>query len=166
MERFKLEKEEKAKMYKKRKVHIVLSQSYSVYLFGIIIAIILDFIYPIEFVNKTLAYIGIFLLVIGTMLTYWAQGSASKSKKDMIEKKCSRNFATGPYKFSRRPTQIGLTLATLGFGLVSGSFFVILATIFAYFITRFIFLPHQERILMEQYGDAYCDYHKKVKSIL
>lgn len=166
MERFKLEKEEKAEMYKKRKVHIVLSQSYSVYLFGIIIAVVLDFIYPIKFDNQILVYTGIILLVLGTVITYWAQESASQSKKDMMERKCPRNFTTGPYKFSRRPTQIGLTLATLGFGLVSGSFFVVLATIFAYFITRFIFLPHQEKILMEQYGDAYCDYREKVKSLL
>lgn len=161
-----LKDEEKKEMYKKRKVHIVLSQSYSVYLFAIVIAVVLDFVYPISFSNQAYIYIGFLFLALGSILAYWAQSSTSKSKREMMERKCPRNFATGPYKFSRRPTQIGLTLATLGFGLMSGLFFVVFATVFSYFITRFVFLRYEEKILMEQYGDAYCDYKEKIKSIL
>lgn len=166
MNRFKLEKEEKQKLYKDKKVHIVLSQSYSVYLFSIMIAIVLDFFYPINFVNDYFIYLGFIFLFSGSLLVYWAQSSASKSKREMMEKKCPRNFRVGPYKFSRRPTQLGLTISTFGFGLISGSFFVIMATVLSYFITRYIFLPYQEKILMDRYGDEYCEYKKKVKSIL
>lgn len=166
MNNHKLKNQEKKELYEKEKVHIVLSQSYSVYLFAIIIAVVLDFIYPISFSTPFFIQIGFGLLAFGSIVTYWAQNSAEKSKREMMERKCSRNFATGPYKYSRRPTQIGLTLATLGFGLVSESFFVILATVVAYFITRFIFLPYQEKILMEKYGQSYCDYREKVKSLI
>ena len=164
METVKLTKEEKVKIGKDKKVHIVLSQSYSVYLFGILIAVVLDFMYPIGFGNDNLIIIGFIFMILGSVLVYWAQNSASKSKKEMMERKCPRNFASGPYKFSRRPTQLGLTIATLGFGLISESFFVVLAVIFAYFITRFVFLRYQEKILMERYGDEYCNYKEKVKT--
>ncbi len=164
MEIVKLTKEEKVKMGKTRKVHVILSQSYAVYLFAILIAVILDFIYPIKFGNDKLIAIGFIFMTLGSILVYWAQNSASKSKKDMMERKCPRNFSAGPYKFSRRPTQLGLTMATLGFGLISESFFVVCAVVFSYFITRFVFLKYQEKILMERYGDAYCDYKEKVKT--
>lgn len=166
MTRQKLSKEEKQKKYKERKVHIILSQSYSVYLFAVIVAVVLDVIYPISFGNKFFVYIGFVFMLLGTLLAYWAQSSSSKSKREMMEKKCPRNFSAGPYKFSRRPTQLGLTLATLGFGLISESFFVVMAVIFSYFITRFVFLRYQEKILMEIYGDAYCDYKEKVNNIV
>lgn len=161
-----LSKEEKVQIYSKKRVHVVLSNSYTVYLFSIMIAVILDFFYPIHFLNNRYINIGFVFMMLGSILVYWAQSSASRSKREMIEKKCERNFAVGPYKFSRRPTQLGLTFATLGFGLISESFFIIIAVIVSYFITRFIFLPRQERILMERYGDAYCDYRDKVKSII
>lgn len=166
MEKFTLKKEEKEELYNKSKLHIILSQSYSVYLFAIMIAVVIDFIYPISFSNKAFNYVGFSLLVLGSLLVHWAQNSSTKSKREMMERKCPRNFATGPYKLSRRPTQLGLTLATLGFALVSESFFVVFATVLSYFVTRFIFLKYQEKILIERYGDAYCDYRDKVQNVL
>lgn len=164
MTRPKLSKEEKKQMHKDRKVHLVLSQSYSVYLFGIIIAVALDYIYPIPFSNDGLVYIGFVFMFLGSILAYWAQATTSRSKREMLKKKCPRNFASGPYKFSRRPTQLGLTLTALGFAIISESFFVLLSVIFSYFITRFVFLKYQEKILIERYGDAYCDYKEKVNT--
>ena len=59
---------------------------------------------------------------------------------------------------------VAIVAGILGFGLISESFFVVLAVIFAYFITRFVFLRYQEKILMERYGDEYCNYKEKVKT--
>ncbi len=77
-----------------------------------------------------------------------------------------RRFDTGPYKFSRNPTHIGLLFATLGFALVSGSVFTIVCIVIVFFITKLFFLKKEERLLEEEYGLSYCEYKDKVKGWL
>jgi protein-S-isoprenylcysteine O-methyltransferase Ste14 len=76
--------------------------------------------------------------------------------------KTERDFERGPYKYSRSPTHNGLTLMTLGLSLVINSFFTFLFMIAAALITRMIFLKEEEALLEKKYGEAYCEYKKKV----
>ncbi len=105
-------------------------------------------------------------MVLGTILIYWAQKTSSCLKEKIKDNNTHHTFARGPYKFSRNPTHMGLTFLTLGFGMLIGSFFVMMFTIVAFVLTKFIFLPKQEKILEEKYGQSYCEYKKKVKSWL
>lgn len=143
-------------------VHYVLSHSYMIYLGAIVFGVIFDFLIPLPFSSIFYLYGGFALMFLGTLLIYWAQETSSCSKKEMTEKGMKRNFAEGPYKYTRNPTHIGLSLLTLGFGLMAGSFFTVFFMVVAFLVTKFVFLRKEESLLEDKYGKIYCDYKKKV----
>jgi protein-S-isoprenylcysteine O-methyltransferase Ste14 len=146
-------------------VHFVLSHSYSVFLFAVVLGVIIDIVIPISaFTAVRYQYAGLGMIFLGSMLIYWAQSTTSATKKEMEEEGAVRDFARGPYKYSRNPTHIGLTVMTLGLGFLIQSLFSVVLIIIAALITKFIFVKQEEDILEEKYGQSYCDYKKKVRT--
>ena len=108
-------------------VHYVLSYSYATYLFAIIIGVVLDMIFHIKiFSGQAFQYIGFVIIILSSMLVYWAQTTSRKAKKEKKTNGGEFNFFKGPYKYTKNPTHIGLSLTALGFGFMIGSFFVVL----------------------------------------
>lgn len=143
-------------------IHSILSRSYSVYLFSIIVGVIMDTIIVFHFSFPYYSELGFFIMMIGTLIVYWAQHTSSSSKKESLKKNAPRNFAKGPYKYTRNPTHVGLMFMTLGFGVMIGSYFIVILTIFSFITSKFVFLPAEEALLVKKYGQDYIDYQKKV----
>lgn len=146
-------------------VHYILSHSYMLFFVAIIGGMIADHLFPILIISNKYTDYGFLLMLIGSIVIYWAQTTSSTSSKQ-LEETGIRRFDMGPYKFSRNPTHIGLGLMTLGFGLIMQSVFIIIFLVIVYTISKLVFLPAEERILCEKYGDAYCNYQKRVRTWL
>ncbi len=144
------------------RVHRVLSHSYSVYLVALIIGVVVDTFFKMRFSFDFYSEIGFLVIFIGTFLVYWAQNTSSASKKESINKNTPRDFARGPYKFTRNPTHAGLMFMMFGFGIVAGSFTIIILTLVAFTVSKLIFLPQEEKLLVAKYGAEYLAYQKKV----
>ena len=145
----------------KDKVHIILAHSYTVYFILLLLGLFLDFIFPFRiFKDFSSGFIGFLFIIAGTFFVYWAQKTSRNLNKENLTK---RSFAKGPYRFSRNPTHWGLSLLVLGFGIVSNAAFVVICTIVAFLITKFIFLHREEKILEKKYGGPYLEYKKSVK---
>ncbi len=152
--------------------HFILSHSYFVFLFAVVLGLIFDIWIPAQiFSSTTFQYIGILMLIIGPALIYWAQHTSSCSKKKMEEAsdqvaspKLERDFENGPYKYTRNPTHIGLGIMTLGLAFLLNSLFSVIFVVVASAVTKFIFLPKEEAVLEERYGEPYRDYKKKVNT--
>ena len=144
-------------------VHFVLSHSYFMFLGAVIFGIVFDMISGFRiFQSEIYSYGGIAMIILGSVLVYWAQSSSRHTHIEMKKKNTERNFEHGPYKYSRNPTHIGLTVMTLGLGFVLNSFFSIIFVITASVITKFIFLREEEALLEKRYGKPYLEYKKKV----
>ena len=147
-------------------VHNILSHSYTVFLLAVVFGLILDVFIPIYIFNDPIyQYIGLSMIVLGPAIIYWAQSTSNATKvgnRNLTE----RNFERGPYKYSRNPTHIGLSIMTIGLGFLLNSVFSILLVAVASLITKFIFLRKEEGLLEKRYGQAYLDYKKKVSSWL
>lgn len=145
-------------------VHFILSHSYIVFLIAIVLGVLSHMILAIElFTDPLFPYIGFAMIILGSALVYWSQATSNSSLLD-FQKTGVRNFARGPYKYSRNPTHIGLTIMTLGLALVLNSFFIALFMIIASLITKFIFLRQEEALLEKRYGQPYRDYKKQVST--
>lgn len=152
---------------KKGMVHVVLSHSYFMYLLAIVFGLILDKAFNTTYNSQTFAVIGFVTMILGSLLIYWAQHTTNCTKKELVSGvKSERDFARGPYKYSRNPTHIGLSLLTLGFGLLAGSVFVVILMVFTFILTKLVFLHQEEDILEKKYGQAYCEYKAKVRTWL
>jgi len=145
----------------KDKVHKVLASSYSVYFLLFLVGTYFNLFFNFKIFSSSLAVLmGLILLLFGTILVFWAQGTSRNLNKEEINKEA---FAHGPYSFTRSPTNFGLFFLVLGFGLIANSPSIILCSIISFFLAKFIFLRKEEKILAEKYGDAYLEYKKSVK---
>lgn len=143
------------------KLHMTLAHSYALYFFFFLLSVYLDFIFQVKiFQNEFAVPIGIAFLIWATFLIFWAQHTSRNLDKGNITKE---TFCRGPYCYTRSPTHWGLLLLLLGFGLISNAFFVVLFSVASFFISKFIFINAQEKILEEKYGAAYTEYKKAVR---
>ncbi len=146
----------------KHGAHIALAHSYSLYFFAFLFGIILDFIFPLDLLSTDWSfYFGIIFIISGPMIIFWAQNTSRNLKKDGSITK--ETFQKGPYRFSRGPTQFGISLLLVGFGILANAFFVVVFTLISAIVTRFTFLRKQEMILEQKYGAPYLEYKKSVR---
>ncbi len=146
-------------------VHFLLSHSYLVFLFSVILGVVFDMFIPANlFLKNSYQNIGVLLIFLGSIIVYWAQSTSGKYKEDSPKYKNKSFFYRGPYKYSRNPTHFGLFIMTLGLALIINSLFSVIFTIMAYVLTKIFFVKKQERILERKYGEEYLDYKKKVKN--
>ena len=147
-----------------RLVHQVIANSYLLYLGAVVLGLAIDIKRPFPISFPMIEEAGMILIIIGTVVIYWAQHSARKGAKlRNSEKVCRDHFCMGPYVFTRIPTQYGLSFLALGLGFLWGSFSMVVLTILAFLIGRFVFVPKQEKHLEVKYGEAYLEYKKHVK---
>ena len=145
----------------KNKVHRILAHSYVFYFMVFLGSLFLHSIFPIKlFGQMNLAWIGITLLVLATILIIWAQKTSRHLNKEIINRE---TFTHGPYCYTRTPTHWGLSMLVLGFGIIINSFFIVIFAIISFFITKIFFIQKEEKILAEKYGVPYLEYKKIVR---
>ncbi|HPS21460.1 MAG TPA: methyltransferase [Candidatus Paceibacterota bacterium] len=155
-----MEKERIEKEQRRPRIHRVLAQSYLVYLFALFAGLIFSAAFPVKIhVSDFLLSLSAVILMLSSVLIFWAQKSTKNFKKENITKE---SFKKGPYRYLRNPTNIGIFLLMLSFGVIVNSVSVILFTIVASFFARFVFLRKEKSLLEKKYGKAYIEYKKDV----
>lgn len=150
----------------KGRVHFILSHSYVIFLLAVVFGVVFDIVVPLRMFRGLVSqYFGLILIVLGSLLAYWAQKSSHVTKKTKNE---SGNlvFMHGPYKYLRSPTHFGLFIMTLGLAVLISSPFSVLFTIIAEIITKIFFIKKEEKILSLKYGENYDNYKSQVKNRL
>jgi len=72
-------------------------------------------------------------------------------------------IATGPYRFTRNPLYIGLTLITVGVALLKNHAWVLVLLAPTLFVMHHGVILREERYLERKFGAAYTDYKAKVR---
>ena len=145
----------------KNNVHYILARSYTFYFIAFLAGLFFDYIFPVKvFKSASAIPIGFALLVLASLLIFWAQKTSSTLEKNNITKE---TFCRGPYCYTRSPTHWGLLLLMLGFGIITNSLFIIIFTAISFVVTRFVFIKKMESHLLEKYGAPYLEYKKMVK---
>jgi protein-S-isoprenylcysteine O-methyltransferase Ste14 len=132
------------------------------YLFALILGFIFSAVWPIRVFQNNIIILNIssVILLLSSLLILWAQKSTKKFGKENVTKK---SFMKGPYRYMRNPTNTGLFLASVSFGIIINSPFIIGFTLMAFFFSLFVFLKQESLILEKKYGEAYLEYKKTVR---
>ncbi len=107
--------------------------------------------------------IGVLLIALGTaivppvILRFRRAGTAFDPHKP-----ASALITDGPYRFSRNPGYVALTLWYLGIGLLLNNASILLLVIFPVFIMDRCAIPREERHLEEKFGQEYLQYKARV----
>ena len=125
----------------------------------------LHYLFPhTRIIPSSYRFLGIGIPGTGIFLTGWAFRLCKK-------KGTTRNpygtptavVATGPFRFSRNPMYLGVSLVLLGVAIFVGTFPVFLAPL-AFFLTmNAVFIPREEKTLERIFGREYLDYKDRVR---
>lgn len=120
---------------------------------------------PIE---RTISAIsGIFILMIGLGLIGSARILFMRTGQDPAPWKPSPTLILkGPYRFTRNPMYLGVTLFELRLGLSVNNLWISLFTAPALVAVHFIAVLPEERYLSEKFGEGYKTYFAQVRRYL
>ncbi len=146
-------------------VHQILAQGYLIYLASIVVGFGVSSLWPEAISIPNGGSWGMLGIVLGTLLVYWAQNASGRTSKNRSNPEAvgPHHFCVGPYKWTRSPTQYGLFLMALGLALLYGSLYMVIGTVIALLIGKFVIIRAEEKKLVERYGQPYLDYQKEVR---
>ncbi len=147
-------------------IHSLLAKSYSVYLVGFIVGVLLDAAFPVSIMQNGAPLVGVFIMLLGTALIFWSQKTSKRTAHARNNPNTQHDvsyFYKGPYKIFRSPTHVGLALLLASYGFLANSLVIIIVTVIVYILVKIFFVSKQDKMLEDKYGDTYRQYKKKVR---
>ena len=115
-------------------------------------------------IRKPYNNIGIFIFFLGLFSLFWSFYLFKKNKTPVIPgQKPTFVVAEGPYKFTRNPMYLGVTIALLGASVYIGNLLSLLSPAIFFLIMNYYFVPFEERLMEQLFGKKYLNYKKKVR---
>ncbi len=136
-----------------------------IYLIALAIGLLVDWLYPFQ-VLPTPFVIGIGLLLIAAAgpIVISALRAFSRAKTTFdVRKPTSAIVTNGPYRFSRNPGYVSLTLLYGGIACLVNSLWVLLMVVPAVTVMHFGVIKREERYLEAKFGDEYREYKTTVR---
>lgn len=130
----------------------------------LIVSVALHFTLPlIQIIKYPFNLIGFLFFIIGAGLNIWADQLLKKKNTTVKSfEKPAVLIQAGPFKISRNPMYLGMASLLLGAGFILGSVTSFIGIILFVFAMEIVFIPTEEKMLEEQFGEEYEAYKKKV----
>ena len=108
--------------------------------------------------------VGFTLVGIGIVIAFSALGMCRKRKTTTIPFETPSALVTaGPYRFTRNPMYLGLTLIYIGVAGTRLELWPLIALPFLLAYIHFVVIPVEERRLADTFGDHYRQYRAGVR---
>ena len=117
-----------------------------------------------QLIGSPWRYAGIIDVLAGIALVLWAAGLFRRAGTPIKPFESSSELVlTGPYRFTRNPMYLGLTVILLGTGVLLGSATPFLVVpVFLLLLDR-LFVRHEEAMLAGRFGEAYEAFRRRVR---
>jgi protein-S-isoprenylcysteine O-methyltransferase len=111
--------------------------------------------------------IGMLLVWGGLLLRYWSIHTLGRffSTRLVIQER-HELITAGPYKILRHPSYTGALLTFIGFGLGTGNWMSVLVLLGTALVTYAWRIRAEERMLTEQFGEAFQEHKKHTWAII
>lgn len=121
---------------------------------------------PIGFGANRIALIviGTLVAVVAVMLAAWAIGLFRRTGQDPAPwMPTPELIVQGPYRFTRNPMYVAMTLLQVGIGVALDNPWIVLLALPALFVVHVIAVRPEEAYLEEKFGDSYRRYRTAVR---
>jgi protein-S-isoprenylcysteine O-methyltransferase Ste14 len=116
------------------------------------------------FDNDHLRWLGVIPLVLGTALV-------ASGRKRMIRHGTNVNptqpttaiVESGPFRFTRNPLYLGLTLLYVGLSLLLNTWWSLLLLVPVWLAMHFLVVRREETYLERKFGETYLTYRRRVR---
>jgi protein-S-isoprenylcysteine O-methyltransferase Ste14 len=119
-------------------------------------------------IDRTLRItVGVLIAVAGVALAAWARIGFVRTGQSVIPWTPTPELIfQGPYRFTRNPMYVGMTLLTIGLGVALNNLWVSLFALPALLVVHTIAVLPEEKYLSEKFGDGYRTYLTRVRRYL
>jgi protein-S-isoprenylcysteine O-methyltransferase Ste14 len=133
-----------------------------------VVVLVLRWFWPLPIVGHAVTlWVGIALLVLGIGIAIWGRRTMQVAGTNISPSLPATTIVTsGPFRFSRNPLYVALTLVYLGLTLAFNTWWGVV------FLAPVLVIMHrgvvlrEERYLGEKFGDSYRQYRHKVRRYL
>lgn len=116
--------------------------------------------------NEVVQWIAVILCIAGLAFCFWARAILGRNWSGTITfKEGHELIERGPYRLVRHPIYTGLMAMFLATAIAVGQAAGIVAVILA-FISFWIKLGAEEKLMLQQFPDQYRSYQQRVKRII
>lgn len=135
---------------------------------GFAAAWLLDLLVPLRLApggaRHELRIAGTFLLVLGLGVVLWGLVTFFRAKTAIIPHyPASRVVSHGPYRFTRNPMYLGMTLAYAGLSLILNHAWPLLLLPLVLWSLLALVIRREERYLGHAFGEEYLAYKRRVR---
>ena len=131
---------------------------------SLIVVIVLHYLSPTPLISKPFNLLGILFFAAGLLILFWSFGLFKKKDTPILPgQKPSALVIEGPYKFTRNPMYLGVTLALLGIAIYLGDILAFLAPSVFFVFVSIKFIPREEKLMEKLFGKKYMNYKKQVR---
>jgi protein-S-isoprenylcysteine O-methyltransferase Ste14 len=103
-------------------------------------------------------------MIIGSLLAGWGLVVFFRIRTAIMPiRPASHLVASGPYRFSRNPMYVGLSVLYLGLALLFNVVWPIVLLPLVVFALYHLVIRREERYLADAFGDAYAAYRQRVR---
>lgn len=104
------------------------------------------------------------LIIAGKSLMIWGLVTFRLARTAVYPNQPATELvARGPYRFSRNPMYVGLTIMTAGVGLLADNIWILMLLPVALTVISSFVIQREETYLQHEFGAAYKDYQKRVR---
>lgn len=113
-----------------------------------------------RWVGVVVAVLGIALVAIGrrTMIKHGTNVNPTQPTTAIVE--------TGPFRFTRNPLYVGITLAYVGFSILLNTWWSLFLLVPVWIVMHLFVVRREEAYLERKFGDAYRNYCRRVRRYL
>jgi protein-S-isoprenylcysteine O-methyltransferase Ste14 len=141
-----------------------------VFLIGTLIGVLFRYAVaaaPVPLARPVSAIGGVLVLAVGVALIVSARNlHASTGQNPAPWKPSPVLILKGPYRFTRNPMYVGVTIVQIGLGVALNNLWISLFALPALLAVHLIAVLPEERYLTEKFGDAYTAYLAQVRRYL
>lgn len=107
---------------------------------------------------------GLALVTLGVLFALWGVRTFKHHKTAVMPYKAARILVrTGPYRYTRNPMYMGMTLAHLGASVALNAMWPIILLPMALVILFHLVIRKEEEHLWRSFGDDYAEYRSRVR---
>ena len=136
-----------------------------IYLAFLLAGVALDFIWPTSIGSRALRLVGgaVFVVAALAILASALRRFAAAGTPVEVYRPTTALVTEGPYRYSRNPIYLALTLGSAGVAFAANSLWALLLLVAAIAFVRYGVIAREERYLEQKFGQEYLRYKASVR---
>ncbi len=137
----------------------------AIYLPALLLALVANTLWPLPFVSGPFRYLlGGGLILLGVLIMPFVLREFARAKTSFNAMRPSAAvIRSGPFRYSRNPSYLALTIAWVGLALLLNNLWVLVWLVPAVLLVHFGVVLREEQYLESRFGDDYRRYKASVR---